>query len=420
MKKIIFNQHIYSLLLLIIMLPGCLKDKATHTYTISTPVYKTLSELRLSMKAGPATNLDNIGKIYVQGNYIFVNEKEKGIHIIDNSNPSSPRNISFINIPGNEDIAIKGYTLYADAYTDLVAFDISDPLHVAPKKFLTNVFPERGNYYPNTNPDSILVIVDWITKDTTVPYDAVPPYYTGCPVCGYLYSTSTPSASQGNKGIGGSMARFTVIGDNLYTVTTQNLNVFDISVSENPTFQNKSQLNWNAETIFPFKNWLFIGSNNGIFIYDIQSSPDNPSPVGQFAHARACDPVIADDNYAYVTLSDGTKCQGYENQLDILDIKNLDVGNSFLAKSYPLTHPQGLAKDGSTLFICDGKDGLKIFDATDVLNLKLINNLKDAETFDVIAAKGLAIVVAKDGLYQYNYSDINSIHLISKLATGKN
>jgi hypothetical protein len=80
-----------------------------------------------------------------------------------------------------------------------------------------------------------------------------------------------------------------------------------------------------------------------------------------------------------------------------------------------LTHPIGLSKDGNHLFVCDGKDGLKVFDATDVNNLLMIAQLKDAEVYDVIAENGTAIVMAKDGMYEYDYSDINNIHLISKL-----
>ena len=56
-----------------------------------------------------------------------------------------------------------------------------------------------------------------------------------------------------------------------------------------------------------------------------------------------------------------------------------------------------------------------MYDATDVSNLLLIKQLKDAEVYDVIAQNGLAIVMAKDGIYQYDYTDLNNIHLVSKL-----
>jgi len=38
------------------------------------------------------------------------------------------------------------------------------------------------------------------------------------------------------------------------------------------------------------------------------------------------------------------------------------------------------------------------------------------DTYDVIAWNKNAIVVAKDGLYQYDYSDANNIHLVSKIS----
>ena len=96
-------------------------------------------------------------------------------------------------------------------------------------------------------------------------------------------------------------------------------------------------------------------------MYDVQSAPSTPALIGQFTHIVACDPVIADDNYAYVTLNDSSMCRGAINELKIIDIK--DVANPVDVKSYALTHPIGLSKDGNNLFICDGKDGLKIYNA---------------------------------------------------------
>ncbi|MBS1599569.1 MAG: hypothetical protein JST75_15195 [Bacteroidetes bacterium] len=424
MKKVKINQ-IAGLLLIIIFFSGCFKDHITHTYTLTLPVYKSLTAVRAEMKSAPAASFTNTGKIYIQGKYIFLNEFGKGIHIIDNSNPSSPRNISFISVPGNEDIAVKGQTLYADSYSDLVAFDISDPNHVSVKKIVDNIFPDHGGYSVNMSPDSVMILVDWITKDTTVDVDTSPQpiYYANCPSCSFIreYATISSSSpqSQTQKGIGGSMARFAVINDYLYTVNTQSLSVYDVSNSENPLFKNTLQMAWGIETIYPFENRLFIGSNSGVFMFDIENTPDNPKAAGQFSHARACDPVVADNHYAFVTLSDGSKCAGYQNQLDIVDITQIQYGNSSLVKSYQLTHPLGLSKDGDILFVCDDQDGLKIYDVSDVQDLKMIGQAHDTETFDVIAVNGLAIVVGKDGLYQYDYTDLKNIKLLSKLS-GKN
>jgi len=67
-----------------------------------------------------AKELEDPGKIYFYNNYIFINEKRAGVHVFDNSTPSSPQNIGFLNIPGNVDIAIRNDIMLADNYIDLL------------------------------------------------------------------------------------------------------------------------------------------------------------------------------------------------------------------------------------------------------------------------------------------------------------
>jgi hypothetical protein len=396
---------------------SCVKDTCKHTfsYTLYLPVYKTTTEVRANIKSNPAKDMQQPGKIVLVGNYIFLNEIDKGIHIIDNSNPSSPKNIAFIDIPGNEDLAVKGNTLYADLYTDLVTLDVSDPLHATVKKYNEGVFPDRI-YNNGFYPDSSKVIVGWTQRDTTVTQDCNSNgilYFTpGIALAAYS-SLSSQNSLPSPVGQGGSMARFALVNNYLYTVGSTDLSVFNIANGDDPLFSNKIPVDWHVETIYPFKNKLFVGANNGMYIYDINSSPSNPQKVGEFTHARSCDPVVADDNYAYVTLHSGTTCLGYNNELDVVKLNNLV--NSDLVKTYSLTSPLGLSKDGNLLFICDGTDGLKIYDASDVLNLQLIKQFPGLDTYDVIAWNKIAIVVAKDGLYQYDYSNPGNIHLLSKL-----
>ncbi|HEY4967412.1 MAG TPA: hypothetical protein VII28_13500 [Puia sp.] len=413
--------------LLVFLFPGCMKDKVTRTYKISTPIYEVLTTFRESVRSQSPATIENTGKLSVIGKYIFLSEPFKGIHIIDNSNPSSPKNVSFINIPGNEDMAIKGNTLYADAYGDLVTFDISDPLNVKAKEFTANVFPDHSNYYLGTyipgsvlNPDSVNVIIGWSTRDTTVDYDpqynliypAGVMYAPGCANCAYIAAT-VPSSSQNTVGTNGSMARFSIVNNYLYAVGMSNLTALDISQPFAPVYKSSVQVDFHVETIYPLKDKLFVGTNNGMYMYDINATPGNPSLIGQFTHVRGCDPVIADDHYAYVTINDSSACLGFNDELQIVDIS--DLANAFLVKSYSLTHPVGLSKDGTNLFVCDARGGLKVYNAADVNNLQLLKQLNDAIVYDVVAQNGLAIVLAADGIYQYDYTDLSNIHLISKL-----
>ncbi len=417
MKKYIVVYKAVIVLLSAFLLSGCVKDncKQLYTYSYYLPVYKTTAEVKANIKSNAPRQIENAGKIYIKGRYIFLNEIDKGIHIIDNSNPASPVNVSFIDIPGNVDLAVKGNTLYADLYTDLVTIDISDPINIVTKKYNEGVFPYRA-YSNGFYGDTSKVIVDWIKRDTTVAMN-----------CGYsgrflatdvFVSPLALSSSSGGKssgspiGQGGSMARFAIVDDRMYTVSDANLNIFDISNANNPVYTNALSLNSRSvETIFPFKNKLFIGTQAGMFAFNT-NRPDHPEFEGQFEHVRSCDPVIADDDYAYVTLRSGSSCQGFTNQLEILRLNNFT--NPQLLKTYELTNPHGLSKDGNLLFICDGADGLKVYDANNVTNLQLIKHFTNLETYDVIAYNQIALVVAKDGIYQYDYSNTNDIHLVSK------
>ena len=404
------------LLLLIFSLSGCKKDKTcneVYTYTYFTPVYQTSAVVRANIKSDAPRAIVNPGKIYIKGNYIFLNEVNKGIHVIDNTNPSAPVNVSFIYLPGNVDIAVKGNTMYADFYTELVVFDVSEPLNVRVKKFVKSVFPER--YYYGFYTDSNMVITDWIKKTETV-----------SSVCGreeinlggvLMNSSDAGFSASGSTaspvGIAGSLARFALLTNYLYAVSNDSLRVIDVTVQHDPRPVNSIRLGWGIETIFPFKNKLFIGSQSGMFIYSLQN-PVSPAKLGTFAHVRTCDPVIADGDFAYVTLFSGSECTGFTNQLDVLNIS--DMSNPRLIKTYQLKGPRGLSKDGDLLFICDGDDGLKVFNAANPYAITLKKNFNIMQPTDVIAYNNVALVIARDGLYQYDYSNASDIRLLSKIS----
>jgi hypothetical protein len=177
----------------------------------------------------------------------------------------------------------------------------------------------------------------------------------------------------------------------------------------------RSEVAWDIETIFPYKNSLFIGSASGMHIFDV-TSPDEPVKLSTYTHVRSCDPVVVDDQYAYVTLRSGTTCAGNVNQLEVIDIT--DLREPQLVATYPMTNPHGLGIDEKTLFICDGIDGLKAFDAADVTKIDqhLLAHYKNIDAKDVIPYDNVLIMIGEDGLFQYDYSDPKEIKLLSTIA----
>jgi len=213
----------------------------------------------------------------------------------------------------------------------------------------------------------------------------------------------------GAEGQGGSMARFAISGDYLYTVGNNNLSLFDISNPADPQKQKEIPLGWGVETIFPYGNKLFIGTQIGMQILSIEN-PQEPKHLSQYQHVVSCDPVVTDGRYAYITLSTGTNCRQAVNQLQIVDLQN--ISNLQLIAQYDMTNPKGLGIDQNTLFVCD--NGLKIYDATNVKALKLKQQFP-INAYDVIPNNGHLLVIGSDGFYQYSYIN-NDLELLSKIA----
>lgn len=407
MKKIISS----FLLIIFLFFSGCLSDNVVQKYTFYRPVYKTTAEARAEIRSSEPIALSHPGKIYYKNGYVFLNELHKGVHIIDIRNASQPRTVSFVKIPGCVDMAVRGNILYADMYSDLIALDISNPLDIKTTHIVEGVFPHNVYYM-----DSSKVLTDWIRVDTTVRqkdhFSWTRSMDGGAILLGGRGGSPLSSSGGNPNGIGGSMARFALSRDRLYTVSHSDLKVFNTAVAEKPTYVKNLSIGWNIETIFPFDNYLFVGSTTGMYIFDA-ADKDNPVQKSRFDHARVCDPVISDGYHAYVTLRSGNTCAGFTNQLDVLSIQ--DVTKPLLIKSYPMTNPHGLSKDGTTLLICEGDDGLRVLDASLPGDIKTVSLLKGFSTFDVIALGGIALVTAKDGLYLVNYSDPKNPVITSSL-----
>ena len=414
------NKSIWVMLVVVLFVAaGCTKDTVTESYTFYRPVYQTKAEVRMHIMADLPTPVAVPGKIVLKDQYIYLNELNKGVHIIDVSNPANPVNRYFIAIPGCVDIAVNGNYLYADCYTDLVTIDISNPATAQLKKVNEAVFPHR--YYEGFVADTSAVIVKWERVDTVVKYNLKENLTHRLTMKDVLWaspavlwsSAYSSGAAGGSYGTAGSMARFALQNNRLYTVSSSDLKTFNIQQAASPDFVATQSLSLgDIETIFPYRQQLFIGSRSGMTIYNT-ANPDQPSKQGQFLHSRSCDPVIADGDYAYVTLWGGSFCGGFSNQLDVVNISNLAAPT--LVKSYPLTSPKGLSKDGNLLFICDGTEGLKMMDASSPGAVSLIKTISGFEGKDVIAQNGLAIVTAKDGLYCIDYTDPQNARLVGKI-----
>ena len=176
-------------------------------------------------------------------------------------------------------------------------------------------------------------------------------------------STAQAESFRTNSGNGqsvsSSFARFTIVKDQLYILSDDVISSFNISNPALPIASSiTSEIIWGAETIYPFQNNLFVGARNGMTIYSL-SNPESPQRISEFSHATGCDPVVADDRTAFVTIRDGNNCGGNINQLDVIDVTN--ISNPQLISSHRLENPRGLTFISDRLYVCDGTEGVISF-----------------------------------------------------------
>ncbi|HVG40105.1 MAG TPA: hypothetical protein VM888_00740 [Chitinophagaceae bacterium] len=209
----------------------------------------------------------------------------------------------------------------------------------------------------------------------------------------------------GVTGQGGSMARFTIVGNYLYTVDKQDLKVFNITDASSPVYTRTVPVGFEIETIYPFQNYLFIGSTSVVHIFNIDD-PANPQKTSEAISPtviRRCDPVVAKDTVAYATLRTNSACGGTQSILAIYDIKNIKA--PIQRTSVPVSEPYGLGYKDNVLYVCDRYNGLMLFDITNAFNPVTIKNYKDGEYLDVIPYNNMLICWTTKGMILYDISN---------------
>lgn len=88
------------------------------------PIYASDSNNTVELQG--ARSIDNPGQIYVKDELLLINEIGEGLHIIDNSDISSPQNLGFLKVRGSENMALKDGVLYINQLNSLLVIDVND------------------------------------------------------------------------------------------------------------------------------------------------------------------------------------------------------------------------------------------------------------------------------------------------------
>jgi len=221
---------------------------------------------------------------------------------------------------------------------------------------------------------------------------------------------SSSGSDGGSSGQGGSLAQITIVGDYLYDLSVNKLSTVRLLTDGRMQRKGSIELPFIAETIFPFGEYLLIGARDGSYIYSI-TNPEDPTYVSHYQHVQACDPVVAQDNRAYVTLRSATQCRAV-NELHILDIEQIESPKRIIRRS--MENPHGLGIDQEILMVCEAHHGVSVLDVEYPNRIHPIATL-ETEAYDVILKRDekIALLLGRNSLIQYDYANIHEIKKIS-------
>ncbi len=402
--KSLFGKFIVAFVL-IGFLNSC-EDKCYYYQeeVVFTPVLESLADIKNSFSVVDDYKIEKPGNIYTYGKYLLVGEKTKGIHILDNTNPSNPTPLKFINLHGNLNFSIYNDIILADNGPDLLSISFSD---------LNDI--KIVNRAENVNTEN--VAGDKFIIDYTKSVQKIKRECNNVSDRNVAFSSMSESGSTSQTGKGGSMAKFAIINDYLYIANSSQLIPINVANPSKPVVNLKIGLSGgNVETIFPYKTFLYLGTSNGVLVYNTASSKMTPSYVTTLWHITGCDPVIVDKDYAFSTVRGGSVCRTTNmSQLNVYDVTNPTM--SQLVRSDAMIEPYGLGIKEDLLFICQGTNGLYVYNwDINTHEISLRHSYPDIHAFDVIVNGSTLIVTADNGLFQFDISSKDNITYLSKLA----
>ncbi|MFK7952494.1 MAG: hypothetical protein AB8B73_06580 [Ekhidna sp.] len=210
----------------------------------------------------------------------------------------------------------------------------------------------------------------------------------------------------------GSYSTFTVVDNFLYIVKNDVLETFNIQ-SGNTSAIKSEQIGAVVETLFRYDEYLLVGTQTGVLIYDI-SIRSNPKYVSSYSHQTGCDPVIARNDIAYITVRDGFSCNSRleSNILIVLDISNIKLPQEI--NQIEMNDPRGLTIVQNKLLVGEGVHGLAQFDITDPQSPILDLRYPDIYANDMITLDSIVIIQNENELLQYQMIN-DSLRHISRL-----
>ena len=403
---------------------ACTKDQCKRevSYIHYTPIYMSVDDATQPIENLSPQPIENPGKIHYHRNFLLINEKRKGIHIMDNLDPSGPQNLGFISIPGNVDLITKNDILYADSYQDLLIIDIDNPL-------AATIVERRTEFFEfNKNEDGDLVVDDATSShlvdepcdqrqaDAGWSVDQVRSYPDGSfdALAEYVGGIRRLSDILGVENYFGNYEQA------LYVSTPNNIRIFDISNASNPVHVNTltSTINniwgqFHILTLHAGEGMLLAATTSGMHVYD-NTLPLQPEFLNNFGRDEF-------DNTCRQLITSWRQEGYFANEPCFYPLSFNMIYNAtpnpntgiIVREAFPFEEPlRGLAAYDSILYVAGADAGLYIIDAATPFEflepLATINH--PANDVLILPAEFCStghdalIVTGENAIYQYDLS----------------
>jgi hypothetical protein len=321
--------------------------------------------------------------IYLYDSLLLVSDSVNGLLIYSVANDKAPRFKARIPLRGNRGMAMKDSIIYANSWGGILAMRLVNDTDYE----VTSVI--KSDPYHS----------DMMFHDDYYPYSSSGGF--GCFSNNKVVSGSGDETYNGG-GAGGSYAIFAVIDSFLYYIDNQSIITMDISEPALPHKISETYVDWSIETLFPTRDYLFIGGSNGMYVLD-RSDPAYPKRIGSVTHFRAKDPVVVRDSMAYVTLRTGNDFSVRTDELMVVNLK--EIASPKLVREIPLSTPYGLSVRDTLLYVAQGNNGWTLFNLSNPLQPAKLKQWSTPSMKDFIWTKDRFYAMCFDGVRIYSVAD---------------
>ena len=334
-------------------------------------------------------------RLFKDGNYIYIADRDRGFHIVDVSDPNNPQEKGSIYLYDNDfyDVFVSEDYAYiaGNSSRNFIILDISDKTNPVSVKILDMgerilSVAVKGNY-AYVGGKRNLYVIDITDKNNPSPVKT--------------FSGETEDIA---------------IKDNYLYRATAGIVIYDLSNPANPVQVGRRYTGILSESILINGNYAYVGDTKGVEVIDI-TDKTNPQLIGNFSYGKYVYGIAKKGDYLFLALhANYLEIASTLSGLQNISSKDFDEPSivNFIEN---IGRAYGLFIDNDYLYVANGGGGLKIYDISNLPEISLVGSATDASfALKVFVSGDYAYIAASgNGLKIVDISDKSNPQVLSTL-----